>query len=244
MKTVAFVPIKLDNQRLPGKNTKKFDDGTSLITVFLKTLVKVKGIDEVYVFCSDVSIKDYLVPGVRFLKRPVYLDTQAATSQDIIYEFMKRVDADIYAVCHCTSPFVDKKHFEECIEATKSNEFDSSFTGEKLQRLLWTEKDGPLNFDPSDIPRTQDLEPIYNEISAAYVFKKEVFQRYRRRVGIKPHVTEVSGVECVDIDHPEDFEIANAIYMKIIRGYICRRKRNISCSCAISYLFSSRMEVA
>ena len=41
MKTVAFVPIKLNNQRTPGKNTKKFDDGTPLITLFLKTLVKV-----------------------------------------------------------------------------------------------------------------------------------------------------------------------------------------------------------
>lgn len=34
MKTVAFVPIKLNNQRTPGKNTKKFDDGSALITVF------------------------------------------------------------------------------------------------------------------------------------------------------------------------------------------------------------------
>lgn len=72
MKTVAFVPIKLDNQRLPGKNTMRFDDGTSLITVFLKTLVKVKGFDEIYVFCSDTSIKEHLVPGVQFLKRPTY----------------------------------------------------------------------------------------------------------------------------------------------------------------------------
>ena len=28
MKTVAFVPIKLNNERLPGKNLKKFSDGT------------------------------------------------------------------------------------------------------------------------------------------------------------------------------------------------------------------------
>lgn len=41
MKTVAFVPIKLNNQRTPGKNIKKFDDGSSLITVFLRNLIKV-----------------------------------------------------------------------------------------------------------------------------------------------------------------------------------------------------------
>lgn len=216
MKTVAFVPIKLSNQRTPGKNTKKFDDGTALLTLFLKTLVQVRGFDQVYVFCSNPSIKDYLVPQVDFLRRPEYLDTQQATPQQIIEEFMKLVDADIYAVCHCTSPFVTVKHFEECVEATKSDKFDSSFTAEKLQKLLWTSKNEPLNFDPSNVPRTQDLEVIYNEISAAYVFKKEVFKKYHRRIGIKPHITEVYGVECVDIDFPEDFEIANAIYMNNI----------------------------
>ena len=217
MKTVAFVPIKLNNQRTPGKNTKKFDDGTALITVFLKTLAKVDGFDEVYVFCSKEEIKDYLVPGIKYLKRPEYLDTQEATPQDIMGEFIKLVDADIYAVCHCTSPFVSKEHFEECVEATKSEEYDSSFTGERLQHLMWTDKNEPLNFDPTNVPRTQDLPVYYNEVSAAYVFKKEVFEKYKRRIGIKPHITEVSGIECVDIDYPEDFEIANLIYMNIVK---------------------------
>lgn len=217
MKTVAFVPIKLNNQRTPGKNTKKFDDGTALITVFLKTLVNVKGFDEVYVFCSKDEIKDYLVPGVKYLKRPEYLDTQHATPQDIMGEFIKLVEADIYAVCHCTSPFVSEEHFEECVEATKSDEFDSSFTAEKLQHLMWTDSNEPLNFDPANVPRTQDLPVYYNEVSAAYVFKREVFEKYKRRIGIKPHITEVSGIECIDIDYPEDFEIANAIYMSLVK---------------------------
>ena len=217
MKTVAFVPIKLNNQRTPGKNTKRFADGTALITVFLKTLVKVEGLDEVYVFCSNPEIKEYLVEGVKFLERPEYLDTQQATPQDIIGEFMKRVDADIYAVCHCTSPFVTKEHFEECINAVKSEKYDSSFTAERLQHLMWTDDNKPLNFDPTCVPRTQDLPVYYNEVSAAYVFKKEVFELYKRRIGVTPHITEVSGVECVDIDYPEDFEIANAIYISIVK---------------------------
>lgn len=217
MKTVAFVPIKLNNQRTPGKNTKKFKDGVALITVFLKTLVQVEGIDEVYVFCSDPAIKEYMIDGVKYLNRPNYLDTQTATPQDIIREFSNIVEADVYAVCHCTSPFVTKEHFEECINAVKSGKYDSSFTAERLQHLMWTEDNKPLNFDPTNVPRTQDLPVYYNEVSAAYVFKKEVFIQYNRRVGINPYITEVSGVECIDIDYPEDFEIADAIYMSIVK---------------------------
>ena len=216
MKTVALVTIKLNNQRTPGKNTRLFDDGTALITFFLNRLLQVKGIDEIYVYCSDPAIESFLVPGIRFLQRPLYLDTQRATPQDIISEFMKQIEADIYMVSHCTSPFVRVEHFEECLEAVKGGKYDSSFTAEKIQKLLWDAEQGPLTFEPDKIPRTQDLPPIYNEVSAAYVFHRSVFEKYRRRIGITPHITQVSGIECVDIDYPEDFDIANAIYMKLI----------------------------
>jgi CMP-N-acetylneuraminic acid synthetase len=75
----------------------------------------------------------------------------------------------------------------------------------------------PLNFNAAAVPRTQDLPVYYNEVSAAYVFKRETFEKLNRRVGVNPYICEVSGVECVDIDYPEDFEIANAIYMHILR---------------------------
>ena len=216
MKTVAFVPIKLNNERTPGKNTKRFYDGTPMIQCILKSLVQVRGLDEIYVFCSKDEIKEYLIDGVKFMKRPEYLDTSEATPQDIIKEFMKLVDADIYMVSHATSPFVSVKHFEECIEAVKSKKYDSAFTGEKIQRLLWTSLNTPLNFDPTNVPRTQDLDPIYDEVSAAYVFPKETFVKYNRRIGINPHIVEVKYFCVVDIDYPEDFEIADALYKEII----------------------------
>lgn len=215
MKTVAFVPIKLNNERTPGKNTKRFSDGTPMITYFLKTLTQVSKIDELYVFCSKEEIKEYLIPGVTYLKRPEYLDTKEATPQDIISEFMKWVDADVYAVCHCTSPFVKAEHISECFNKVLGGEYDSAFTGEKIQRLMWYKRK-PLNFDPTDIPRTQDLPVYYNEVSAAYVFKKEVFTKMKRRIGENPYIVELSGIECVDIDYPEDFAIADAIYTNLI----------------------------
>lgn len=214
-RVAAFVPIKLNNERAPGKNTKPFFDGTPLITHFLKTLVQVKEIDELYVFCSNAAIEDYLVPGVKFLKRPERLDTRDATPQDIISCFMENVDADVYMVCHCTSPFVKAERFSECIQKVCHEDYDSAFTGEKIQRLMWYNGE-PLNFDAANVPRTQDLPVYYNEVSAAYVFTRETFETLKRRIGVKPYICEVSGYECVDIDYPEDFDVANAIYKEII----------------------------
>ena len=218
MKTVAFVPVKMNNERLPGKNTRRFSDGNPLITVFLKSLEKVQGLDDIFVFCSNPDIKGYCTKSVKFLQRPVFLDGKDATPQDIIGEFIKSVPADIYMAAHCTSPFVSVKHLAECVEAVKSGVYDSSFTAEKVQKLLWKGDGTPLNFQADNIPRTQDLEPLYSEVSAAYVFKREVFERHRRRIGLSPHITVVSGIECIDIDWKEDFDVADAVYMNLIRS--------------------------
>lgn len=221
MKVVAMVPIKLNNERTPGKNTKCFSDGTPLVTCFLKTLLRVPEIDDIYVFCSNDKIKEFLPEGVTYLKRPEFLDTAQATPQNIIEEFMKIIDSDIYIAAHCTSPFVTVEHISECINAVVHKNYDSAFTAEKMQRLLWSGTGEAINFSPNNIPRTQDLPPIYTEVSAAYVFRKETFLKYRRRIGENYLPVEVSGIEAIDIDYPEDFEIADAVYTNIIlkKGY-------------------------
>lgn len=218
MKVVAYIPIKMNNERTPGKNTKRFFDGNSILEIMQRTLLEVSGIEKIYVFCSNDAIKEYIVDGVEYLERPEYLDTKDATPNDIINEFMKLVDADIYMVCHATSPFVKKEHFEECIEAVLSGDYDSSFTAEKIQKLLWTDDNKPLNFDPENVPRTQDLAPIYDEVSACYTFTKETYLKYNRRVGVNPYLTVVSGVECIDIDYPDDLKIAEVIYKEIVKN--------------------------
>ena len=71
MKVCAYVPIKLNNSRLPGKNIMPLYDGTPLCKLLLNTLSKVKNVDEKYCFCSDDGIKEYLPEGIKFLKRDI-----------------------------------------------------------------------------------------------------------------------------------------------------------------------------
>ena len=96
MKVVVMIPIKLNNERVPGKNLKCFSDGTPLINFIQKACLNAKKVDEVYVYCSNEAVKEYLLPGVKFLRRPEFLDTSVVNCNDIIREFMKEVEADIY----------------------------------------------------------------------------------------------------------------------------------------------------
>lgn len=105
MKTVALIPIKMGSKRLPMKNIKPFFDGTPLMTFIQRVCLESELIDETYIYCSDDSVREYVLPGVKFMKRPAFLDADDKNANDIIAEFMKNVDADIYVNTHTTSPF-------------------------------------------------------------------------------------------------------------------------------------------
>lgn len=216
MKTVVLLPIKLNNQRVPGKNIKKFSDGTPLMSLIQQTCLKTKHIDEIYVYCSNPAVREFIIPGVNYLERPSFLDSDKANSNDIIREFIKNIDADIYVETHATGPFTKPESIDACVSAVASGKFDSAFLAKRIQEFLW--QDGkPMNFDVQNFPRTQDLVSIYSEAPGAYVFTRDSFEKYGRRVGINPYIHEISEIESCDIDYPEDFEIANAIYMSILK---------------------------
>lgn len=211
MRIVAFVPIKTNNERLPGKNTKAFTNGKPLLCYILETLCQVKQLDEIYVYCSDEMIKGYLPNKVKFLKRDPYLDLSTTSFNEVLKTFAQRVDADAYLLTHATAPFIKVESFEKAIAAMNTEKYDSALTVTKMQEFIW--KDGkPFNYDPRKIPRTQDLSPLYVETCGMYLFTRKLILEDNRRIGYKPFFVEVDKIEAVDINDKEDFVLADALY--------------------------------
>ena len=209
MTIAGFMPIKLHNERCPGKNTRLL--GNKPLLQYELDNLKATGLcDSISVFCSNEAVIPYLPEGVTFVKRPEYLDLPTSNFTQFTEVFTEKQDADIYVMAHATAPFISIETMTELIEAVKSGNYDSAFCAQKIQTFLWQENK-PLNFDPSNLPRTQDLKPIYQETSGVYVFRKEVFQKFRRRIGQKPYIKVVSFKEAIDIDEEEDFSIAEAM---------------------------------
>lgn len=209
MKIVGIMPIKLNNERLPGKNTMLLG-GKPLIQYALEEVQASHAVDEMYVYCSSTEIEPYLLSGVHFLQRPAILDEPTSNFTQIFDCFSKAVQADIYVYAHATAPFVSRNSIRKCVEAVCSGEYDSAFTATVIQDFLW--QDGkPLNFDAANLPRSQDLKPIYRESSGVYVFTNKVFETLHRRVGVKPYVCPIDFREAVDINTPSDFHMAQAL---------------------------------
>ena len=209
MKIVAVMPIKLNNERCPGKNIRLLGD-KPLLQWELDNLVATGMCDSINVYCSSTEIISYIPKEVDFLQRPKFLDLPSSNFTQIFSCFLKEQSAEIYVYAHATAPFITVDTMKQCIDAVASRKYDSSFCAVKLQDYLW--QDGmPLNFNATNLPRTQDLKPIYKETSGIYVFSREVFEVYGRRIGVNPFIKTVSFKEAVDIDEPSDFILANVL---------------------------------
>ncbi len=209
MKTIAIMPIKLFNERCNGKNTRILGN-KPLLQYELDGLIATGLCDSIKVFCSSEVVIPFLSEGVDFVKRPDYLDLPTTNFTQIFSVFKEQYYADIYVYAHATAPFITVDTMRQCIEAVQSGKNDSAFCAVKLQDYLWQNGE-PLNFDATNLPRTQDLTPIFKETSGIYVFTREVFEMYHRRVGINPFIKEVTFKEAVDIDNPEDFDLADVL---------------------------------
>ena len=148
---------------------------------------------------------------MKFLKRDSYLDGDLVKGQEIYERFINEVDADIYVLAHATAPFIKKETIQNALDKVLSGEYDSALSVKRVQTFTWY-KGKTLNYDLENIPRTQDIEPIFYETSAFFIFRKEVFTEMgKRRIGNKPYFQEIDDIEAVDIDYPEDFRFAQAI---------------------------------
>lgn len=213
-KITAIIPIKLRNERLPDKNTKLLGNKPLCHYIF-ETLLEVKKQHrnlEIVVYCSDEKIKEFLLPGIRFLKREVSLDQNSTNYTDIFSNFVKEVPSDLYLYTHVTSPFIKPESISNAIKKVLVEGYDSSFSVLKKNVFYW--HNDTSNYNLKNVPRTQDVDPIFVETSGFYVYRKEVFEKMRTRIGETPFLYCIDEIEGIDIDEEGDFKVAQSIIEK------------------------------
>ena len=135
---------------------------------------------------------------------------------EVLQCFSREVPSDIYVMAHTTAPFISSSSIQKGLEAVLSGKYDSAFAVKKIQDFLWKEG-APFNYKLDEIPRTQDLEPLYQETSGFYIYRGDVLSQFNRRIGNRPYMVEVGEIESIDIDEWEDFQIADSIYNHLVK---------------------------
>ncbi len=210
MKIVAFATIKLNSERVPHKNLQQIGN-KPLCYHILNTALQVKQIDDVYVYCSDEAVTGYIPEQSIFLKRDKWLDGNEIRAKDTYTAFINDVDADIYIAMCTTSPFTRK----QTLETALNKGYDSAFSARKMQTFAWYQGE-TINYDPANVPRTQEIDPVFIETSAFFIFKKELWAEHGRRIGFHPYIQEVDEIEGVDIDTMDDLKFAQLIADQVL----------------------------
>lgn len=217
---VALLPMKGNSERIPNKNLKSFA-GKPLYHTIVDTLVTSKYIKQIIVDTDSEAIKADIIRNYKFIdiiNRPAEIQGDFTPMNSIIAYDISQTNSEFFLQTHSTNPLLTIESLDKAIEIFYDHKttHDSLFSVTRIQsRLYW--KDGKsVNHNPNELLRTQDLEPIFNENSNFYIFSKLSFSNAgNRRIGLRPLMFEVDKIEATDIDEPQDFIIAEALYNQI-----------------------------
>lgn len=216
MKIVAMIPYwagyAFPQDTLQQRDTALLG-GKALINYTIQTAAKVDAIDDVVIFASDERIFNSIdtTDLCLFLKRDERLDAQGVSIEEIIQSFLEQSDAELVVLMHPKNPFLRPATISQCISKVLSGENDTAFIATIARKLAWF-KGQPLNYSAKkDTPHLSNIEPILLESLSVYVFSRSSFEVNRNRVGSNPYVHEIGHFEGFEVDHPDDFKIAELI---------------------------------
>ena len=217
MKIIALIPFWTDYKPLKASLTCKplvKVSGKSLINRTIEIINHIKLIDKAVVFTSDSEVFDHIDDSVSYqiVQRDASLNSDKASIEDIIYEFLQVSDADIVVLIHPKSPFIRPQTIEECVEKVLIGGFDSAFVATQLfhsiKRQAWY-KGKPLNYlIDKDTTILSELEPVLIESSSIYVFTRALFKKNRHRIGENPYIKEVGHFEGFEVNNKDDLTMA------------------------------------
>ena len=215
-KITALLPMRHNSERIPGKNYRAFA-GKPLYHHIVGSLLACPYISEI---CIDTDSPFILSDAeahfpVRLIHRPEHLCDDKEPMNNILLYDVTQMEADFYLQTHSTNPLLPTETMSAAIETfLKPGDHDSLFGVSRLQTRLYDRQGHPLNHDPDILLRTQDLEPVYEENSALYIFSGNVLEKKKNRIGYRPLLFEVDSEEAIDIDEELDFIFAEFLYLQ------------------------------
>lgn len=209
----ALIPMRHQSQRVPFKNMKQLCD-KPLFHWIVQSLQACEWISQVVIDTDSDEIAQNATENfdVKILKRPEHLCGEMVSVNDLIAYQISQLDGDVFLQTHSTNPLLTTSTLNQAIgEFFTQNEFDSVFSVTQLQTRLYWQDGKPVNHNPLEMLRTQDLPPLYEENSNFYIFTRQSFAKQKTRIGLTPKMFVMDKLEATDIDEMSDFILAEIL---------------------------------
>lgn len=210
--------MKAHSARISGKNFRVFA-GKPLFRWILDTLLSIHEIQLIVINTDarEILAKHGLKSGERILirDRKPEICGDFVSMNKVLADDMAAVRAQTYLMTHTTNPLLSaatiRNAMAEFESGVREGRADSLFAVNRFQTRFYRVDASPINHDPSNLLRTQDLEPWFEENSNLYVFSPESFAATNARIGKRPILSETPRLESFDIDDEDGWKLAEAV---------------------------------
>ncbi|MCI9064464.1 MAG: acylneuraminate cytidylyltransferase family protein [Lachnospiraceae bacterium] len=200
---IGLIPARGGSKGVPNKNIKTIC-GKPLIVWTIEKAKRSRLLDKVIVSTDSDAIAEIAQKaGAEILKRPDYLATDTASTQDVMVHALQSFPADTLVLLQPTSPCRSEGLIDECILEFQERDYDSLATG-----WICDYKE----YGKNTLPR-QQINGFFYDDGNVYVIKAENIlkgDRYGIRIGHKI----ISRYENAEIDDEYDFWLLEQILKK------------------------------
>ena len=220
-KFIVLLPMKENSERVPQKNYRELA-GKPLFFYIADSLKKTKCFEKLIINTDSDKIANMAIDRydnwVLIHERPKELCGDFVSMNRIInYDIIKYGDDSHYFQTHSTNPFLSHTVIGNAVRFYENNvidnKYDTVFSVNELKTRLYDKDLKPINHNPDELIRTQDLDTIYEENSNFYIFNANSFQLTNGRIGKNPFpfVMASNRIESLDIDDHKDWGFAEEL---------------------------------
>lgn len=227
-KAVAIITARGGSKRIPHKNIREFC-GRPIITYPIEAALQSGLFDEVMVSTDDEEIAEVARTAgaqVPFMRSDANAGDYASTD-DVLMEVLlayRSLGREFGQFCclYPTAPFVTAEKLRAAMGLLEKADSVMPVVAFSFppQRCMILNQEGELRMKWPEYARTrsQDLEPYYHDCGQFYCCQTAPFLEYGTTD--LPHMVPMimSELEVQDIDNPDDWEIAELKYRKMIAG--------------------------
>ena len=225
---IALLPMKAHSARVKSKNFRDIA-GKPLFRWILDTLLAVDEIEKVVINTDarEILAENGLHDGdgdgrVMIRDRKPEICGDFVSMNLVLADDVENVASQAYFMTHTTNPLLAPETIAEMYARYRAGiadgSADSLFTVNEHHTRYYTAEGAPINHDPANLIRTQDLPPYMEENSVGYFFNAESFARTNARIGTAPQLFVTPPLQSVDIDEPEDWFMAESLLMRVAAG--------------------------
>jgi CMP-N-acetylneuraminic acid synthetase len=216
-KIFCIIPARTSSKRIKNKNIVKIK-GKELILYSLESAIKCKKIEKIFVSTNSKIIKNicskYKDSRLKIISRSKKSETDTASTEILLNEFLKKYNCDILILLQATNIFIKQKDLSNAIDKFIKGKYDSMLSVVKSDRFFWEDKKRnfyPVNYDPKKRPRSQNINNFYVENGSFYIFFTKKFKKEKSRLFKKIGFYEMEKKTYFEIDNKEDLNIVKKI---------------------------------